>query len=307
MKKSKTIFGDKPENSGIWHSIKFSKRKLSEELISKEKHRLFSELQDSSHTTKVIPLPPKRTKWMWYAAASVVLLIAMGSFLFLKENSFETSYGQISTVKLPDGTSVTLNGNSVISYSPLSWSLFNTRKVRLEGEAFFDVEKKKVKGEKVKFQVVTSNLNIEVLGTRFNVTDREAIETVVLEEGSVQVKIPNLEIPLQMVPGDFVGYDESKKRILQMVVLTEEYTSWKDKYILLDNKTLGELAQIITTVYGKKVLFKNNEDKKIPLEGKVPSDEIRVLISALSLATKLDIGIENEVVIISNSAQQVTK
>lgn len=280
---------------------------MPEELISKEKHRLFSGLQEGSHTTQVIPLRPKRTKWMWYAAASIVLLMAMGSFLFLKENSFETSYGQIATVKLPDGTSVTLNGHSVISYSPLRWSLFNSRKVKLEGEAFFDVVKKKVKGEKVKFQVVTSNLNIEVLGTRFNVTDRAANETVVLEEGNVQVKIPNLEIPLQMVPGDFIGYDEGKKRILQLVVLTEEYTSWKDKYILLDNKTLGELAQIITTVYGKKVVFKNNEDKKIPLEGKVPSDEIRVLISALSLATKLDIGIENEVVIISNSAQQVTK
>lgn len=306
MKKSRSIFGDKPDKTGIWNSIKFAKRKLPEELLTREKLRLFSELDQKAHSTKVFALQPNRSKWMWYAAASIVLVMAVGSFLFLRENSFETTYGQISTLKLPDGTSVTLNGHSSISYSPMQWNLFDSREVRLEGEAFFDVVKKEVEGKKIKFQVETSNLQIEVLGTRFNVTDREENEAVVLEEGSVQVLIPEVQIPIQMVPGDFVGYDEGNKRVLQMVVQTEQYTSWKDKYILLDNKTLGELAQMITTVYGKKVVFKNQDDKKIPLEGKVPSDEIRVLIAALRLVTKLEISIEDNVVIINNSNNKVT-
>ncbi|SFB10208.1 ferric-dicitrate binding protein FerR, regulates iron transport through sigma-19 [Algoriphagus aquimarinus] len=306
MKKSRSIFGDKQGGPEIWNSIKFAKRKLPEELIASQKNRLMEGILDDKKSTPIIPIQPRKTIWIWYAAASIVLLMTVGSFLLLKENNFETSYGQIATVHLPDGTSVTLNGNSSISYSPISWRFFNNRNVSLTGEAFFDVAKKEVDGKRIKFQVLTRNLQVEVLGTRFNVIDREGNESVVLEEGKVQLMIPDVQIPLQMVPGDYVGYDASKKRMLQMVVLTEEYTSWKDKYILLDNKTLGELAQIITTVYGKKVVFQNDEDKKIPLEGKVPSDEIRILIAALRLATKLEISLENDVVTVSNSSKTIT-
>jgi len=303
MKKAKSIFGDKSGNKGIWNSIKFTKRTLPEELIKREKLRLMEVIKDE----EILPIRARSPKWIWYAAASFALLMTVGSIFLLQENKFETSYGQISTIILPDGSDVTLNGNSSLSYSPVTWSLFDSRKVKLQGEAFFDIAKMEVGGEKINFQVVTSNLEIEVLGTKFNVMDRGTSEVVVLEEGKVQVMTPSDQIPLQMTPGDYVAFDKSLKQIHQMVVLPEEYTSWKDKYILLDNKTLGEVAQIISSVYGKKVIFQNMADKKIPLEGKVPSDEIRILVGALRLVTKLEITFDEDVITVHSSSEKITQ
>jgi ferric-dicitrate binding protein FerR (iron transport regulator) len=122
---------------------------------------------------------------------------------------------------------------------------------------------------------------------------------VVLEEGEVQVSLPDRDTPFQLVPGDYIRYSKGDHNIERGSVVTEGFTSWKDNYILLDNKTLGDLAQIITTVYGRKVVFKNETDKQIILEGKVPSDEIHVLVKALRLATKLNISMEGDVVFIN--------
>ncbi|GGZ16735.1 hypothetical protein GCM10007049_06390 [Echinicola pacifica] len=232
--------------------------------------------------------------------------MSLGTFLVLKEESYETAYGQLLQLELPDGSSVTLNGNSSISYSPMVWKLFDSRKLKLTGEVFFDVAKKEKEGQSVKFQVLTRNLTIEVLGTRFNVIDRAGKESVVLEEGIVQLFLPQAEKPLEMLPGDYISYNSRISAMLRMKVQPEEYTSWKDKYIVLNNKTLGELAQIITSVYGKKVIFQNPGDKEIPLEGKVPSDEIKILITALHLVTKLDIKLKDDIVTISNSQEELT-
>lgn len=55
----------------------------------------------------------------------------------------QTAYGEVASVQLPDGTLVTLNGNSQLKYSRLYWWFMEERKVALKGEAFFDVVKRK--------------------------------------------------------------------------------------------------------------------------------------------------------------------
>lgn len=122
-----------------------------------------------------------RTSWL-YSAAAVVLLVISFSYLYLNaDTTFETSFGEQTTVSLPDGSEVMLNAKTTISFNESSWD--SDRTVSLDGEAYFKVQK----GEK--FTVTTNSGTVEVLGTEFNVHahDNTAIFEVKCHEGKVQV------------------------------------------------------------------------------------------------------------------------
>ncbi|MEX0275046.1 MAG: FecR domain-containing protein, partial [Flavobacteriaceae bacterium] len=98
---------------------------------------------------------------------SLLICVLLASFYYFgKEKSslihHKTEYGMIMDLTLPDGTSVTLNGNSRISYDK-----GNPRDISLEGEAYFNV--KKIPSTNAKFWVTTNDLRIAVYGTQFHV------------------------------------------------------------------------------------------------------------------------------------------
>jgi transmembrane sensor len=112
--------------------------------------------------------------WRRMAAAVALLLLTGTVYLFVQrynqEVRYTTGYGNTQKVTLPDGSVVTLNANSTLSFHP-RWSSQQPREVWLQGEAFFCVEEKPGGGN-AKFRVHTSYLNVEVLGTQFNVKER---------------------------------------------------------------------------------------------------------------------------------------
>lgn len=119
-------------------------------------------------------------------AAAVTLLIV--GLWWVSDNGFGatpvavTKAGEQKEVKLPDGSSVTLNAMSALTYSVDDWS--NGRKVNLEGEAYFKAKKGKV------FTVTTEQGTVEVVGTAFNVFARDKELEVKCTEGKVQVINP---------------------------------------------------------------------------------------------------------------------
>ena len=96
----------------------------------------------------------------WIAAAATILIAAGVSYLLLPV-SHTASLGKQAVVTLPDGSRVTLNSGSTISYSRLF--SYTGRQTELNGEAFFEVEP----GQKP-FTVHTFNASVRVLGTKFN-------------------------------------------------------------------------------------------------------------------------------------------
>lgn len=97
--------------------------------------------------------------------------------------TFTTQPGQRASLTLPDGTSVHLNSGSTLEY-PAVFSR-KERRVRLEGEAMFDVESK----ARRPFYVETFAYDVKVLGTRFNVLaekEKEEFSTALIE-GSVAI------------------------------------------------------------------------------------------------------------------------
>ena len=119
---------------------------------------------------------------LWYA------------WLAQSTSTYVTRYGETQTILLPDSSTVLLNANSRLTLST-DWT--DTREVWLEGEAFFRVRKIKritspASAEHVKFIVRTDRLNVEVLGTEFNVRQRSEKTAVLLKSrtGSSQSAKP---------------------------------------------------------------------------------------------------------------------
>jgi len=116
-------------------------------------------------------------------AAGILLLLGLSGFLRFYTIRIETSSGQHLAINLPDQSKVELNARSKIAYHPYWWQF--KRSVKLEGEAFFEVEKGR------KFEVESINGTTRVLGTSFNIYARDNEYKVTCLTGQVLVKSPN--------------------------------------------------------------------------------------------------------------------
>jgi ferric-dicitrate binding protein FerR (iron transport regulator) len=136
---------------------------------------------------KVISLAPFKA---FLRIAAVVAILLAGAYFYstLLDKTISTPYAQTKEIVLPDASEVLLNADSKISYSKSNWD--EARELSLEGEAFFKVAKGK------KFTVKTTTGAVTVLGTQFNVAQREDFFQVTCYEGLVRVYFNGKETQL---------------------------------------------------------------------------------------------------------------
>ena len=117
----------------------------------------------------------------WLSAAAAVVLFMAAGWWYLNSigPTVEAGLAQHREVVLPDASEISLNAGSSLRYDEDSWE--QDRRIRLEGEAFFKVAKGKT------FTVETETGSVRVLGTQFNVLQREGVFIVSCYEGLVRV------------------------------------------------------------------------------------------------------------------------
>jgi ferric-dicitrate binding protein FerR (iron transport regulator) len=156
-------------------------------------------------------------------------------------------YGARTHFNLPDGTKVSLNSGTKLKYN----SDFNReRKLKVEGEAYFDVYHDKSSP----FVVLTDVLSVKVLGTKFSIAsfpDESSIE-VVLEEGKVQLAgIGNSFLEI-LKPDERFIYDKlNQKRNIENVD-ARHLTSWKDDILMFRAQPLSEVLKELGRWYNVK-------------------------------------------------------
>ncbi len=127
----------------------------------------------------------KKATQTWYkpllrVAAVLAICFSVYYYTTTLDSSFNTEIASQTTIKLPDASEVILNANSNLVFNKSNWD--DKREVKLNGEAFFKVAKGK------KFDVITDNGTVSVLGTQFNVKQRNGYFEVICFEGLVGVK-----------------------------------------------------------------------------------------------------------------------
>lgn len=201
-------------------------------------------------------------------AASIVLVIAISSFFNItRTNGKGKAYytyltnNNKSEFTLRDGTKVTLNKNSTLTYTDAFGK--NNRSVKLEGEAFFEVTKSPDNPFEVSLEVENTNKGtIKVLGTVFNAkidTESDKIITT-LVEGCVSFEGSGQKIKLY--PNQQLAFDYTTSNIDVYGVDIEKEISWKDGLIKYRKITFADLAKELEKKYHVQIIIENKELKK---------------------------------------------
>ena len=122
-------------------------------------------------------------------AAILALGLSVYYYTTTLDKEFNTTIAQQTTIELPDTSTANLNSNSFLTFNEGNWS--DARTVKLHGEAFFKV----AKGQK--FDVITADGIVSVLGTQFNVKQRKNYFEVTCYEGLVAVEHNNKTVKLK--------------------------------------------------------------------------------------------------------------
>ncbi|GAB3711087.1 FecR family protein [Spirosoma flavus] len=245
--------------------------------------------QNHPDQTVVRPLWSSR-QWVRWAAVLTGIAFLGSMLYFLNQRTtpeYHTAYGQTQTIILPDGSEVILNAHSNLKLAT-NWQDGKTREVWLTGEAFFKVVKKTVP---TRFVVHTDNLNVEVLGTQFNVASRKGATQVVLNSGKVKLDVGKgtYQKSIVMVPGDLVEISGERKKLTKRSVKPERYNDWTNQQWILDNTSLSEVTARLEATFGLRVTFVDPDIAQERMTGVVPSENLDDLIDALSTTNGLKI------------------
>ncbi len=152
----------------------------------------------------------------------------------------------LKTFALPDGTLVSLNNDTKISYPAVFTG--NIREVSIEGEAFFQVKPNKEKP----FIIHAGNAQIKVLGTSFNVNAYPAAKSVevIVETGKVQVlnKISGTN-ELILTPGEKGTLVYSGNSLLKSTNQDPNFQAWKTRNLIFKATSLSEVIRNLEKVY----------------------------------------------------------
>lgn len=194
----------------------------------------------------------KRTLWMRVAgAAAVVLLCVAGWQAYEQLRPVEmmtvTAQAETRTVVLPDRTEVVLNRHSTLTY-PKDFRREARREVTLQGGAYFKV----TKDPSHPFVVETGEVQVQVLGTHFNVEayprDHEVRTTLL--EGSVAVSLPGRAQRLILVPNERAIYDKTSGRLMQESVAdAANDINWSRGLLNFRSQPLREIVRQLANAY----------------------------------------------------------
>lgn len=172
-------------------------------------------------------------------------------------NKIAIPRGTTYKITLSDGTKVWLNATSSLSY-PANFS-GTERKVELVGEAYFEV----AKNEKIPFKVKTTNTEVEVLGTHFNISayaNDEEMKTTLLE-GAVRLSHwGNKKI---LKPGHQAITSSSSADIKLKEVNGQQALAWKNGYFLFRENSIVEVMKQISRWYNVQIIYEGNVTKKL--------------------------------------------
>lgn len=161
-------------------------------------------------------------------------------------------YGEKKLIVLPDSSEVWVNSGSIIIY-PEKF-VGDTRTIYLNGEANFSVTKNPDK----RFIVSTNNLNIEALGTIFNVRaylDLPKI-TATLEEGKIKVETKTGPVQSMILkPNEQIIYDNKTQYLSKQIVDAKRVAMWKDGYLIFQEASFGDILHAIEKRYDVVIHF----------------------------------------------------
>jgi len=267
---------------------------VSKELFSgadipweKSKAEIWTELEKSLEEKDSARVPVRRIRpaKQWLAlAASLLFLLAVGSFMRFYSVKTYCPAGVRTSLNLPDGSVVEVNAATSVKYHPYWW--FISRRVVLDGEAFFTVKKGN------KFKVFSDLGSTEVLGTSFNVFARGENYQVSCHTGSVRVNDLANKQSVILSPSEFAELEESGGFRVRSLDSQGQTPGWTENLIMFSSAPLDLVFEEIERQYG--IVIETAEEMNQMYSGNFSLDQsVENILTLLCLPFDLEYERQN--------------
>lgn len=205
--------------------------------------------------------------------------------------------GEKLHLKLSDGSEVWLNSDSRITFP--EYFEKNSRSINLEGEAFFEV----VKNEQKPFVVLTSNAQIKVVGTSFNVNNHsiDNITETTVVSGTVLVSSSLKSQTVTLVENQHVKVDAKGQLLKEENINSESIIDWKDNNLFFNDVSLAEVFKEIEPWFNIKIQVNDESIYRKKLRAKFMNPSLTQLLDHISKVMDIEYQIEGETVIFKES------
>lgn len=210
-------------------------------------------------------------------------------------NTINVPYGKRFDLMLSDGTKVHLNSGTSLRY-PVKFIKGENRQVFLNGEAYFDV----TKDAKHPFIVGSNDMNVKVLGTKFNMTSykEDAKTYTVLVEGRVvayNALLENEEVVL--TPGNRAYF--VNKHIKSEPVDVRKYIAWVSGELMFIDDSFGVIANKLERKYNVDIVNTYDELNDIVITATFKEENIEQVLKTFQTYKAFNYSVKNRVVTIT--------
>jgi transmembrane sensor len=246
--------------------------------LSGFKADIINEDEAFEHVLKSIDSIKKNPKKLYTTLSKIaaILIVAFGIYFYTStlDNSASTIASQQKSIVLPDDSQVELNAMSTITFNESNWD--NNRALDLKGEAFFKVAKGK------KFDINTDAGTVSVLGTQFNVKQRDQYFEVTCFEGKVAVTSTIKQITL--LPGDTFLIIDGKYITTEKENLLRP--SWLTKKSTFRSIPYREVIKEFERQYNVSIEFETINDSQ-NFTGSFTHNDIEIALKSITLPLQL--------------------
>lgn len=219
----------------------------------------------------------KKKNWLPVAISVASFFILCFGFIYYTttlDSTFKTLAAQKQSIELPDASEVILNAMSELSFNESSWK--DNREVFLTGEAYFKV----AKGSK--FRIKTANGTVTVLGTQFNINQRNNNFEVVCYEGLVNVLHKDFNVDLSK--GNRFLIRDGKLVATEKELLPAP--SWIDDYSRFKSVPYKEVIAEFERQYDLKINLQSVDDSQL-FSGSFTHDDMETALKSITLPLQL--------------------
>lgn len=249
------------------------------------------------HHQKLIPFKKSSEsksislKIIWTIAASILLIIGFSyaGWTYFNHKAIESPIAENRHLVLPDGSEVTLNAGSKLSYLKSGWD--KMRQVTLEGEGFFEVTKNK----HLPFIIHLGKADIKVLGTTFNVRAYQKSENyeVTVAEGSVSVyDHEKTEKNVLLQAGEKALFKKASGELEKLANDDKNFDAWKTRILVFNNDSLPRIIEVLNNVYHQKMTLQDNELSKCTISTTFDHKDLNTILNVLK--STLDVTMEEK-------------
>lgn len=213
----------------------------------------------------------------------------------LEYNTLNVPYGKRFDLTLSDGTHVHLNAGTTFKYPVKFIEGLNREVFLLGGEAYFDV----VKDAEHPFITNATDLDIRVLGTKFNVSsyEEEAQMNTVLLEGSVSVlkegETFDTETSMVLPVGHMASWDKKGKKMEVTKTDVEDHIAWIEGRLILNEVPFKTILKKLERQYDVTFINNNKALENRIFTARFDVEDINQVMTSLSEAANFVYRINN--------------